>query len=150
MNIRPATVDDLPAMILMGAEMHKESIYRDRNYSYEKLLTDGRYMLQHPDRYFLAVAEDEKGTVGMYVGFITEFYFGYDTVAYDLLLFVNQGRRGTLAAARLIEAFTEWAFANGASEIRPGVSTGVMVDRTAGLYERLGFESIGYIFRKVK
>jgi GNAT superfamily N-acetyltransferase len=150
MIIRNATKDDIPTMIAMGAAMHDETNYKDRNYSPEKLLHDGRYMVDHPDKFFLCVAEDDQGVIGMYVGFITEFYFGYDTVAYDLLLYTRQNRRGSLAAARMIEAFTEWAFANGASEIRPGVSTGFQPERTAQLYERMGFESIGYIFRKVK
>lgn len=149
MIIRLASEEDIPGMIELGATMHAESIYRQFDYDREKLFDSCRKWISHPDLYFMAVAEDNDAQViGMFIGFISEYYFGRDLCAYDLLFFVHPFKRGGLAAVRLIKAFEEWAFENGAKEVCTGTTTMVDPERTAKLFERLGYTIVGSIFKK--
>lgn len=149
MIIRRATEADLPIMIELGAKMHEESVYSRFDYDPDKLLANGRDWLKFPDLYFLAVAEDNTGQViGMYAGFISEYYFGRDLCAYDLLLFVDPSRRGGMAAVMLIKAFEEWAWSLGAKEVCPGTTTMVAPERTSRLFHHLGYTVVGSIFKK--
>lgn len=150
MKIRPFELDDVPAMIELGSEMHRESSFSHLDYNFEKLMQMGRMYKDNPEMFFSQVAVDEHGKIyAMYVGRLTQYYFGTDLVAVDELVFVRPDRRGGLAAARLIKGFETWAIEAGASEIRPASSTGVYIDQTRKLYEALGFETVGHTFRKV-
>lgn len=149
MRVRSATLDDLPAMIALGAQMHAESVYAPFDYDEEKLHALGVRYVENPDWCFAGVCEDAHGRLlGMHLGFISEYYFGRDLIATDLLLFVDPCKRGSLAAALLVKAFEEWAFAKGAREVCPGSSTMVAPERTAKLYERLGYTVVGNLFKK--
>lgn len=149
MRVRSATADDLPALIALGAAMHAESAYAGFDYSSKKLYEMGLHYLAHPDTCFIAVCADDCGTIyGMHAGYICEYYFGRDLIASDLLLFVDPTKRGGMAAALLVRAFEEWAFAKGAKEVCPGSSTMVAPERTAKLYERLGYTVVGNLFKK--
>lgn len=151
MIIRRATEQDLPEMIRLGSIMHQESVYSDLDYDPGKLLANGRDWLKFPDLYFLAVAEDNSGQViGMYAGFVSEYYFGRDLCAYDLLLFVDPSRRGSMAAVMLVKAFEDWAWSVGAKEVCPGTTTMVAPERTSRLFQALGYTVVGSIFKKGK
>jgi GNAT superfamily N-acetyltransferase len=149
MRIRPATREDLPAMIALGAKMHAESAYAGFDFDTSKLVDLGLHYIANPDTCFAVVCEDDHGhLLGMHAGYVSEYYFGRDLIASDLLLFVDPGKRGSLAAAKLVRAFEEWAFAKGAQEVCPGSSTMVAPERTAKLYERLGYTVVGNLFKK--
>jgi GNAT superfamily N-acetyltransferase len=103
----------------------------------------------NPEVYFCKLVTSQENKIfAMYVGLISSYYFGKDLVANDLLLFVSQDRRGGIAAARLIKEFEDWAFANGAKEIRPASSTGVKTEETRQLYNALGYDTVGHTFVK--
>ena len=53
-----------------------------------------------------------------------------------------------MSAARLIIAYEKTARELGATQIIISNSTNVNTDRTAGLYARVGFEHVGYVFSK--
>lgn len=149
MRIRDFTIDDVPTMIELGRKMQAESNYDGLSFDPDVLMEMGYEWEADRASRFAKIAEDENGKIyAMYVGFISRYYFGQDLVANDLLLFCDPDRRGGLAAAKLIKAFEEWAFANGAKEVRPASSTGVQIERTKQLYEALGYETIGHVFRK--
>lgn len=149
MIIRPATREDLPAMIALGAVMHAESAYAAFHFDTSKLCDLGLEYLANPERCSVLVCEDAHGRLlGMHAGYISEYYFGRDLIASDLLLFVDPCKRGSLAAALLVRSFEEWAFAKGAKEVCPGSSTMVAPERTAKLYERLGYTVVGNLFKK--
>jgi GNAT superfamily N-acetyltransferase len=147
MKIRPAVPDDLPTLLELGRCMHAESprfsaLTFDATKVFE-LLTSAI----DDDRYLLIVVDDgEGGLAGGFLGYITPQWFSHDEVAADLALFVDPDRRGGIVAARLLKAYAEWAEARGAKQITAGISTGVMVEQTAQMYRRLGFNQYGYLF----
>ncbi len=145
---RRFNMSDMPEIIALGSQMHQESNYRDLNWDEEKIYKMAEEWFVNEDYCFADVAICENKIFAMYVGFISEYYFGKDLVANDLLLFVDKSKRGGVAAIRLIKRFQEWAFSKGASEVRPATSTGVQTDDTKKLYEALGYDTVGFVFRK--
>jgi GNAT superfamily N-acetyltransferase len=147
MLIRQMNDDDLEDLIAMGYDMHQESWFHNLNYDPHKLRLLYESIKAYPARLCAFVAEEGDKKVGMFVGGIAEFYFGNDKLASDLLLFVTKEHRGSTAAPRLIKAYIAWAKANEARSINLGISTSINVDRTAKLYEKLGFTLDGHLFR---
>ena len=147
-DIRTATEADLPRLVEMARDMHAESPrYRHLDFSAEKTARAILTLLTHAEG-VAVVAEKEGHIVGMLGGFVTEHFFGRDKVACDLGLYVVPDERGSSLAPRLVRAFESWAREAGAADCVMGVSTEVMAERTAALYERMGYVMSGFTMRK--
>jgi len=147
MFLRPAEVTDVDTMIALGRRMHAESPrFSLMNFDSDKV----RALMVNAiadDRYFLMIAEnDERDLIGGFVGFMAQHWFSTDQTAHDIALFVDPDRRGSIVAARLVKSFIDWARGRGAKQINLGISTGVMVEKTAQLYRSLGLKQYGYLF----
>lgn len=135
--IRQATMTDVPALIELGAMMHAESPrYRHLTFRADKLAGLSHSLV---DDGILLLAVDHGRPVGMAVGFVMEQFFTDSRLAADLAIYVIPAHRGGPWFLRLVKAFERRALDLGADEISLGVSTEVDTERTAGLYERLGY-----------
>lgn len=85
------------------------------------------------------VAERNGIVVGGIAGWAEPHWSSEDIVAQEISFFMAPEARGSLAATRLICALTAWGELRGAKWLHAGTSTGLDPERTAGLYERLGF-----------
>jgi GNAT superfamily N-acetyltransferase len=152
--VRAATLDDVPALLLMGRLMHDESpVFRTLGFDEGKLtrlletMLEGTIAAAAPGGVF--VAERAGEVVGMYGGFVVEMWFSQDKQAHDYVCYVKpEHRRRGRAAIGLVRAFEAWAIAQGALFITPGVSTQVDPESTARFYERLGYTRQGSILVK--
>lgn len=143
MKLRMATPDDLPALAVLGREMHETSSYAPMDYDPERLKETISDLMNKSQ--FVVVAEATNGEViGGMLGVVTQSWFGRDMVANDLALFVAGDARGGMAAIKMMKAFVQWAKLAGAKQIRPGVTTGHV--RAEKLFERLGFARCGASF----
>jgi GNAT superfamily N-acetyltransferase len=95
-------------------------------------------------------AYDGDVLAGVFVGGLSEFYFGNDVLAYDLLWYVGKEYRGSRTGLRLLKMFESWATDLGADRIQVGISSGLSMDRTGALLERMGFSQIGGLYRTGK
>jgi GNAT superfamily N-acetyltransferase len=140
MGIRDATEQDLDAIVELGLEMHAESSYRDLRFDPGKVRSfmSGLIVTQ-----YVRVYEKDGQLLGGMAGLITPTWFSDDLSATDIALMVSKEHRGSLIAVRLIKDFVRWATDRGATQIRPGVTTGAVGDAGARLYEALGFEAVG-------
>ena len=144
--VRVATLDDIPAMLRLGEIMHAESRYSFMAYDAEKVATTLTTLI---DSGFVMVREANGGElVGGMVGYMAEPWFSREPVAAELALFICPDKRGGVAAWYLINAFVEWAEQRGAREITMAITTGVKVEDTGKLYQRLGFEQVGGVFKR--
>lgn len=143
MKLRLATVDDLPSIVVLGRAMHQESSFAPLDYDIERVKETIGGLIDK--KQFVVVAEDTNGEViGGMAGSVTQSWFGKDSVANDLSIFVMSSHRGGLVAYRLVEAFVAWARLAGAKQIRPGVISGSQ--SAVSMYERLGFQRCGATF----
>jgi GNAT superfamily N-acetyltransferase len=146
--VRPAACEDVDAIVAMGARMHAGSAYSFLPYDSAKVRRCVLDHIAHPESLCALVAVEGGVPVGMMGGYISDYFFCDEKIACDMVIYVEPGRRGTLAAVRLIGAFREWAAARGAREICLGISTGRDTERTGRFYERLGLRAVGGVYKQ--
>lgn len=127
--------------------MHQESSYKRMSYSLERV-AESFVQFMESDNYLFLVVEKDSRLIGGFIGFIHTQWFSDELIAGDLALFVEPGMRGGVCAAQMINRFCKWANAQGVEKhnIQLGITTGVKVEETTRLYEKLGFMRSGTIF----
>ena len=143
--IRPATHDDVPRLVELGAIMHATTSFRDQPYSSERT---GDFLKGLIDGAGVMFAAEVSGqVVGGLAGAVGQQWFNNDLIAYEYCVFIEPTRRQGIIATRMILAFQEWARIKGAKQIVMGVTTGVNIEGTTRLYQSLGFEYAGPVFK---
>ncbi|MGH6720135.1 MAG: GNAT family N-acetyltransferase [Alphaproteobacteria bacterium] len=142
---RPA---DIPAILELGARFHGESRFRCLPFDRTVLRARLEQALARPDRYFVAVAEDASGLIGVLAGYLTTFYFCASPVAMDACFYVRSDRRGGPSAKHLLAQFESWARQHGVPHLLLGITSGVADDRAEGFYRHLGFDTMGVVMGK--
>ncbi|MGH9900492.1 MAG: GNAT family N-acetyltransferase [Pyrinomonadaceae bacterium] len=148
MHVRPATHRDVDELLAMGARMHAEGAYSFLPFDREKVRLLMISYIDNPETQCGLVAEEGDALVGMFAGYLTDYFFCDEKIACDMILFVERERRGGTAAVKLIRAFREWARERGASEICLGVSTKIDTERTGKFYERMGLTNVGALYKQ--
>lgn len=139
MSIRVATLDDLPRILDLGEQLHNESPRWSRlSFNRQKAESFMRMLLTE-SRGVVFVAERDGVVVGGIAGIAEAHWSSDDVVAQEVSFFMAPETRGSMAATRLICALRAWGETRGAKWLQAGTSTGLDPERTAGLYERLGF-----------
>lgn len=146
MNYVTGTEHHAGDIYALGKEMHEESEFRDIDWCPVKVESWINRNVNDPER-FVMCAYDEDKLAGVFVGSLSRFYFGNDVLASDLLWYVGKEYRGTRTGLRLLKMFRSWATDLGADKIQVGISSGLSMDRTGALLERMGFSQIGGLYR---
>jgi GNAT superfamily N-acetyltransferase len=141
--VRNATLDDIPVMLQLAELMHAESQLAPLTFCAEKVEIAMRSMIADG---FAMVHEKDGEIDGGMLGYIGEPWYSRVPVAGETGLFVRPDKRGGLAAWYLLSEFVAWAMNRGAKEITLAISTGVRVEETGRLYQRLGFKRVGGVF----
>lgn len=126
--------------------MHSESEFQSLHWNEGKVLNWLRKNVESPNR-FVYCAYDENTLAGVFIGSISEFYFGNDRLASDLLWYVGKEYRGTRIGIRLLKEFQKWATEQNVDRIQVGISSGMSMERTGALLERMGFIQIGGLYK---
>lgn len=146
MLIREATRDDVSAMVALGRRMHEESPYWSAlPFSDERTAATIVQLMAAPGLGVAFVAEHDGQIVGGAGAVIVWHWSVAAKIGCELFVFVAPEHRGGSVAARLIRAMDRAVAARGAVRFQVGSSIGLNDERTAQLYERLGFRrySIG-------
>lgn len=144
--IRPATIDDVPAILELGGRMHLESRFRALEFDLAKVagvftsLIDGAGLV--------LVAESKGQIVGGIAAVVIEHWFSTAKVAQDFALFIAPEHRGTMLAVRLLSRYEQWALEQGAIAVEMGINTGVHVEQTAKLFALRGFKQAAVLMAK--
>ena len=148
---RPLNMEDVEQMVRLGALMAAEGNYADIPYSPDKLKLLGSYIVNtdvDEQVYFARGVWIDGLLVAQMVGFVSEYWFSYQKIIQDNALYVHPDYRKGTAAMRLVKEFIKWANKVDAVEICCGITVGVNNDTAAKLYERLGFQRVGYIYKR--
>lgn len=143
--IRTATEEDIPRLCELAIEMHAESRFSKLSIDDGKVAHLFNYLINSDDG-ILIVAEEDGEIIGGFAGYVVEYYFSHDKLASDFALFVSASHRGGMAAVRLIKEYIRKAKELGAVVVQAGITTGVNVEATTKLYQRLGFVNNGVLF----
>lgn len=97
------------------------------------------------------LAQDE--STGNIVGYLVGFKIPYDFnenyyFSSDIFMYVHPKYRGKFLAKRMAKEFEKWSRDQGCLETTLGTITEIATERTKKLYNKLGFKTVGYFFRK--
>ena len=146
--IRLFNEEDFPELLRLGKMMHEESNFRTLDFIDSKLIEIGKRCINTPNDY-LGILNENNGEInGMFIGYITPFFFSDQKIATDFVLFINPEHRGGTLAIRFILEYEKWAKENNAKQIKLGIYTGVNEYRTSELYKHLGYKHSGVTFKK--
>jgi GNAT superfamily N-acetyltransferase len=145
--IRDATPHDIPALVALGEVMHDESPrFRALTFDGVRLARTLASVIDGAAG-FAMVAEKDGEIVGGLCAMVTPHWSSPDLCGCDLALFVRPDARGSLFPARLVRAYVAWAKGLGVKDghVLIGVMTGVHVESTVALLERLGGRRAGVV-----
>lgn len=147
LNLRKMTEADLDLMEGLMKANHEESYYKDLEYNkISSRLTFMEYI--YGLETYAKVIEDKQKIIGYLLGFTQKFIFNKDKYASDLLLYVDDKYRGKLVGKKLLTDFEKWSKDLGCKEILLGTKTEITTERTKQLYNKLGYNTVGYLFSK--
>jgi len=147
-TIRRPALGDVERLVELGARMHGEGAFAFLPFDREKVRQFATDCTGAAPKRCGLVAERDRRVIGMFAGYLTEYFFCREKIACDLVLYVEPESRGSSAAARLVVAFRAWARAHGAREICLATSNGVQADATGRFYQTLGLTKTGGIFKE--
>lgn len=148
-NIRDMTHDDINAVLALGASLVLESPnFRTKTFDKAKCDKLLRVMLSS-DLHGMFVAEEGGSLVGVALMYVTEQLFGPDKYASDILIYVTPEHRGGPTAFKFIKKIEQWASETGVPEITFGIGTGIHLDKTVRMYEKMGYKVTGTSLTKV-
>jgi len=142
LKINPARREDLPRIIELGQRMHEGSTFADMDFDPEVTAQTMIACMDAPNGTVL-VARKRGHIIGGVAAVTMPSFFGRDTVASDLAVFVEAGKRGRAAGYFILEAYVDWAKAQGVKRINLGNSAGTNDAAYQKLTGRLGFSRAG-------
>lgn len=132
---------DIPEVLAAGREHIASSNYAPMGFDDEKAAGFIRHLIVNG----LAVVAVEEGQItGGILGDVIEPWYSTNRMGVEHVLYVLPQHRGGRAALMLVRAWVKWCLDSGATQIRPGVSTGC--EAAEAFYERLGFKRAGGLF----
>jgi GNAT superfamily N-acetyltransferase len=96
------------------------------------------------------VVEQDRHVIGFLLALLNGYAFTTGVYTVQEVLYVQPDKRGTRAAALLMDAFLAWSDRLGAKEVIGGNSNGLYSERTRKFLERFGFEMAGYSMKRVR
>lgn len=150
MIVRPATMEDMPAVIGMAAQFHAESpVFSPQPFDPVKVHQLVAAAIGDDDWLALVAFASGGELVGMGLFFAMESFFGPSLEVGDLAFYVAPTRRGSLAAAGIMERLLSWAEAKGAYSVDLGVNTGINPEKAGQFFEHCGLGLKGQLYRRV-
>lgn len=142
-TLRDANDSDIDDIVVMGREMHQESVYSFLPFSETKCRQRAMDYIQDDNACAFITHSNSKECAGMHFGSLTSYFFGDALLASGLVTYVHPRYRGGRAAILLIREFIEWGKLKNAEEVYIGVSAGVNTELSHKLFKHLGFRHVG-------
>ena len=149
--IRAAVNSDIPQIIKVVKEAHKESSSKDVPLAEEIIRKNVQVCILSAE-HLVNVVEIVGVIEGVFIGVTNQLWYSRKKQSADLFFYVTQKGRGW--GSSLLRRYIQWARVNkGVAEINLGVNSGIGdMNRTKKLYEKLGAVQVGdsYVLPKEK
>lgn len=147
-KISKATKFDIKEIVDLGEIMHQEGAYKWLPYSKSKLTQLANHLIDKDTGVIYVARQDDK-IIGMFVCYVTKYFFCDELLANDLLLYVHpEHRHFAMLPIKLVKKGLEWAKAKGAREFCPASSVAIASDKVEKLYNFMKFDTVGHIFKR--
>lgn len=145
-QVRDAGYADLLVLAELAGEYAKEVIeMRNHPIDANVLMQGLAATISNPTGYLKVLSVDGK-IVGGFWGCLTNMPWSSTLVAQDIIVFVSKQARGY--GRFLIDDWLKWAESMGAKEVCLSTGSGIDTDATCRLFERYGFNKVGYMYSK--
>jgi GNAT superfamily N-acetyltransferase len=150
MPIRPATLQDIPALVEASSQMLALTRLKTLPFNPQKTTNELAGLINYPNgKYLLIVAQDGQSVVvGGLVGVIEQPLFSDALVANVVYVAVLPSARMGGYGVRLLKVFEGWAKARSAAQVCFGINSGVSLGSLSGLARKLGYQCVGENFVK--
>lgn len=146
--IREFELNDIETLVKLGKKMHSEGEYSFLPYSKQKCRDLGK-KIKLIDNANIWVAEVDGKVIGMYIAIVTEYFFNYEKIAQDYLLYIDKEHRKDIKIPiRLVKKAEAWAREQGAKEFCPGSSMNFSSGKLEKFYNFMKFKTVGHLFKK--
>ena len=139
--LRDLTVEDVPAIVALGTTMAEETghfLHVERsNFILREIIPSANVFAQ-------GRVEDGRCSA-MFIGEIAEHPLINLVFAQEICIYTHPDCRGGTMAARLIKNFTAWAREKNVDYIKVEVTAGVDDERSTRLFEKFGYDRVGFL-----
>ena len=144
MELRPATLRDVPDLVKLGQSFIQEAPnYQSRPFDADALRQNLEDIVNGQGSIF--VVEDQDEIAGGIVCLTSKDWFNNDVIAFEQVFYIKPAYRTSRASFLLLDAFIAWSKHMGASRIQCGTTTGINTRGCIRLYEHLGFTQYGIV-----
>ena len=140
--IRPATHEDVPALVVMGQQFAQTEMYRDVLHENPDQITVVMTNLIDCETGTILALESESVLVGMMGIIYTPHFLSAEIYASEIFWWVTPGHRGD--GVRLLRAAESWAKERGATKLQMVAPN----ERVGRFYDRMGFTRIETSYQK--
>lgn len=145
---RRAITADIEQIIAMAKLFHAESpAHSPYPFNEAKVAALVAAAIASPE-WCPVVAVDDDGLVGMALIYAMPMYFSDALEGGDLAFYVPKGRRGSLAAAHMMQFIETWLVSVGVAVTTIGINTGINHDTALSFFVKCGYRPSGLIVRK--
>lgn len=143
MHVRPAVVSDIQGLVsFCRAYAYEELNWQHVSFDADALAETLRHLIASPTGECFVLVEDRE-FLGFALVFLNRYFFSRERYASDLTFYVAPAARRGWAGVKLIRAMIAYAQSHNVRELLLTVNSGVKVDRTVTLIERLGGRALG-------
>lgn len=144
MQVRPATLKDMPSLLAMARQFILEAPnYSGRELNENALEENLTAVIQGQGAIF--VTEHKDALTGGIVCLTTKDWFNNQIIAFEQVFYVVPEYRSTQSALLLIDSFVSWAKHMNAGRVQCGTTTGINTDGCVRLYKHFGFNEYGIL-----
>ncbi len=145
MHVRTAILRDLDTLVDFGKRLTSESPrFQHQGFDEDRAVQLFTHLIEKLESIFI-VYDEYDNPVGAIIGCIDTDWRTGQRLAFEQGLYVLPEYRATGSATELVNYFVDWAKINNADRIQLGTITGIHADKTVQLYEKLGFDLIGFV-----
>jgi len=145
LKYRLATLRDSGALLLLFSEYYDEWPNPDTPWEPEAVAASiSRLVLEEG----IVVVENKGEIVGAAVFESVSPYWSSSLILECRILYVQKPYRGKSVAVRLLKEVDKVGKQRGCVSVHVGTTSGIETERTSQWYERLGFNKLGYEYRK--
>lgn len=144
MQVRPATLKDMPSLLAMARQFILEAPnYSGRELNENALEASLTAVIQGQGAIF--VTEHKDALTGAIVCLTTKDWFNNQIIAFEQVFYVVPKYRSTQSALLLIDSFVSWSKHMNAKRVQCGTTTGINTDGCVRLYKHFGFNEYGIL-----
>lgn len=145
MNIRFATLDDIPAFVELARTFQARTRFKHYTFSAERVTANLRAAVENPHgTHCFFVAEDSDAQpIGCLIGCAERHFFSDQVVASVIQYNLLPEKRMSGAGLKLLTAFKKWAENRGVYELAVGINSGIDLQQMDRFLRKLGFQMTG-------